>query len=96
MAQTLSLSAASAGVISLGITTCQGLVKYCKSYRGRDQKIKQLSSRAENLGNILTHLHNATEQARGVNESTRQLVEENIENCNGRIKELQNLVQKAR
>ncbi|KAL1883235.1 hypothetical protein Daus18300_000293 [Diaporthe australafricana] len=45
----LSLASGAGGLVSLGITICNGLISYCRSYRSREDDISILQGNAERL-----------------------------------------------
>lgn len=45
----LSIGSGAAGLFSLGITICNGLIRYCSSYRSREDDIALLQANAERL-----------------------------------------------
>ncbi|KAI9924721.1 hypothetical protein MW887_006577 [Aspergillus wentii] len=56
MSDPLSVTASAAGLISLGLETCKGIVKYCDAWRGSDEEIANLTTKAEGLSKTLKHL----------------------------------------
>lgn len=49
----LSLATGSAGLVSLGITICDGLLTYCRSYKSRDDDLNALGDNSGRLQNYL-------------------------------------------
>ncbi|KAI0006843.1 hypothetical protein F4779DRAFT_594791 [Xylariaceae sp. FL0662B] len=56
----LSVTASTAGLISLGITVSGGLVRYCKAYQGQDANLTQLSRHAQDLESFLRLIEDRT------------------------------------
>ncbi len=85
MADPFSLIASAGGVVSLGITVCQGLIDYCRAFAGQDRDVRVLVQDLQNLEKSLTSLQNRlTHQPDLLN-----LVLPCIETLKGRIDDLQ-------
>lgn len=59
----LSIVSGAGGLFSLGITICNGLISYCRSYRSREDEVASLQGNAERLR---THLEVLEGQQHGV------------------------------
>jgi hypothetical protein len=66
MTDPLSVAASVAGVLSLGLEICKGVVKYCDAWRGSDTEIASLTLRAEQLSRTLGHLRKVLDDAEGL------------------------------
>ncbi|KAL5341153.1 hypothetical protein BJX70DRAFT_396202 [Aspergillus crustosus] len=56
MADPFSVAASIAGVLSLGIEVCKGIIRYCDAWRGSDSEIANVTLKAEQLSNTLAQL----------------------------------------
>ncbi|KIY02071.1 uncharacterized protein Z520_02209 [Fonsecaea multimorphosa CBS 102226] len=56
MSEPLSTASSVFGVVSLGLTVCQGLVSYLSDFKGQAQYVDSLTQKVENLQNCLTLL----------------------------------------
>ena len=52
----LSIAAGGAGFIALGITACDGIIKYCRAYRSQDNDMSELKEQAERLQAFLDEI----------------------------------------
>lgn len=52
MSDPISIAGSAVGVVSLGISVLQGLVRYCSKYKNKDADVAALSSRCEALQSI--------------------------------------------
>ena len=56
MADTVSVAGSAVGVISLAITTCQGVISYYDSWETQDQNISDAKRKIERLQSSLSAL----------------------------------------
>ncbi|KAH8760358.1 hypothetical protein F5883DRAFT_426020 [Diaporthe sp. PMI_573] len=49
----LSIASGAAGLFSTGVTICNGLISYCRSYRSREDDLSSLQGNAERLRGYL-------------------------------------------
>ncbi|KAF7190864.1 hypothetical protein HII31_08023 [Pseudocercospora fuligena] len=78
-----------AGLISLGLTVCEGLTKYYSAAKSHVKDIKDIISQLRVLTNILQVLQSTVETSDFTLSPAFQLVLSNIENCRDGIKELE-------
>lgn len=62
MSDPVSVAGSAVGVISLGIQVCQQIVSYCQSWRGYDQDIQKVASKADGLRTPLKKLREMIEK----------------------------------
>lgn len=59
MGDPLSIIASAAGIISLGITVCQGLIDYCQAFAGQYRDVRVVIQDLQSLERSLTWLHDS-------------------------------------
>ena len=59
MGDPLSITASAAGIISLGITVCQGLIDYCQAFAGQYRDVRILVQDLQGLERSLTLLRDS-------------------------------------
>ena len=91
----LSVSAGAAGFISLGITVCQGLLDYYRSWKDAEDRVAHMYASIEALTETFRLLESAT-QSKVFNHATVQKVEESIRSAEGGLQSLQKKLQKVR
>ncbi len=100
MSDPLSAPGAAVGVISLGLTVCQGLLSYYGPYKAFHEEIDNTLCRANGLiktlrllKKILDHVENwdKTDKA-----ESAQIAIEMIKYCEHRLKSLEQMLQKCR
>lgn len=64
MGDPLSVAGTAVGIISLGLSVCKTIVDYGRAYRGFDEDIQNLKSKAESLGENLEVLKDTIEYTR--------------------------------
>ena len=57
MSDPFSVAGSAVGVISLGISVCQGLVTYCSQYKSFNDGISNMIRKVQGLNDILAALH---------------------------------------
>ena len=91
----LSLSSAAAGLISLGITVCHGLLEYYRSWKDAEDRVAHMYASIE----ALTETFRLLESAVGPKVFSRasvQKVEESIRSAEGGLQSLQKKLNKIR
>ncbi|KAL4882643.1 hypothetical protein BJY04DRAFT_217138 [Aspergillus karnatakaensis] len=63
MTDPFSVAASVAGVLSLGIEVCKGIIKYTDAWRGSDAEIANVTLKAEQLSNTLRQLEKVLNDA---------------------------------
>jgi hypothetical protein len=61
MADPLSITSSAAGVVSLGLTVCQGLISYYGPWSAYNMEISCVAQKAEGLGTTLTMLQKSVQ-----------------------------------
>ena len=89
----LSVSAGAAGFISLGITVCQGLLDYYRSWKDAEDQVAQMYASIEALTETFRLLESAI-QSQVFNHATVQKVEESIRSAERGLQSLQKKLQK--
>ena len=59
MGDPLSIVASAGGIISLGITVCQGLIDYCQTFAGQYRDVRVVVQDLEGLEKSLTLLRDS-------------------------------------
>ena len=90
----LSVSAGAAGFISLGITVCQGLLDYYRSWKDAEDQVAQMYASIEALTETFRLLESAI-QSKVFNHATVQKVEESIRSAERGLQSLQKKLQKV-
>ncbi|KAH7023812.1 hypothetical protein EDB80DRAFT_770562 [Ilyonectria destructans] len=70
-----------AGLVSLGITICDGLLTYCRNYRARSNDLLVLGQHAERLRTLLRQLEER-QQSTVTNSALKSLINECLGACN--------------
>ena len=87
MTDPFSAASGAIGVISLGITVCQGLIDYYNAWNGQDEEIKQTLESIAALSKTLVLLRNALGN-RQLDRVSKTQLEENIKLCEAGIRAL--------
>jgi hypothetical protein len=66
MTDPLCIAAGVAGVLSLGLEFCKGIINYCDAWWGWDTEIANLTLKAEQLSHTLSHLRGVSDDAEGL------------------------------
>ena len=90
----LSVSAGAAGFISLGITVCQGLLDYYRSWKDAEDQVAHMYASIEALTETFRLLESAT-QSKVFNHATVQKVGESIRSAERGLQSLQKKLQKV-
>ena len=91
----VSASAGAAGFISLGITVCQGLLDYYRSWKDAEDQVAHMYSSIEALTETFRLLESAV-RSRMFNHAAVQKVEESIRSAEKGLSSLQKKLQKIR
>ena len=89
----LSVSAGAAGFISFGITVCQGLLDYYRSWKDAEDQVAQMYASIEALSETFRLLESAI-HSQVFNHATVQKVEESIRSAERGLQSLQKKLQK--
>lgn len=92
MADPFSIASGAVGVISLGLTVCEGLVSYLSAFKGQDRDLDSLSQRVEGLTSCLNLLTRALPSFRAETLNAARQIEESIGACRSNISLLENKV----
>ena len=93
--EALSVSAGAAGFISLGITVCQGLLDFYRSWKDAEDQVAHMYASIEALTESFRLLESAI-QSRVFNHAVVQKVEESIRSAERGFQSLQKKLQKVR
>lgn len=92
MTDPFSVAGSAVGVVSLGLTVCQGLIDYYEAYRSQDEEAEGIVQRLEGLSNTLEILQDRTGKLGSAHTATTQNVEKRIIACASGIKKLEKLL----
>lgn len=90
------MTGSAVGVVSLGLTVCQGIVKYYTAFKGQDEELDQAVEKASRLASLLEVLQPRLECHRDTHPVTVQRVEECLIGCYEAIKKLEELLSKCK
>ncbi|KAH8684015.1 hypothetical protein BGZ61DRAFT_357289 [Ilyonectria robusta] len=76
-----SITTGAAGLASLGITLCDGLISYCRSYQSRGDDLLQLSQEAESLQKFLRLLEERQPGPTATPETLRSTLQDSLDAC---------------
>ncbi len=96
MADPLSVAGSAVGIVSLGITVCQGLVSYIESVHGRKEEIANCLREVRNLISVFTSLNDVLPRLARHSGSDHDLVQHYLRDCEAELDSLKVLVQKLR
>lgn len=96
MTDPFSVASGAVGVVSLGLTVCEGLTSYCSAFRGQDQYLDNLSHRARGLSDSLSLLSRALPTYRTGSPDVEHQIEVLLRECNSSIRLLENKVDSFR
>ncbi|EXJ60948.1 hypothetical protein A1O7_05101 [Cladophialophora yegresii CBS 114405] len=92
MADPFSVASGAVGVVSLGLTVCDGLISYFSALKGQNQFLSSLSERAEDLNKSLRLLNQALPPLRTRTPDVARQIEQSLAECESGILALQNKV----
>ena len=93
--ETLGLSSGAAGLISLGITVCQGLLDYYRSWKDAEDQVTHMYASIEALTETFKLLESAIEP-KVFNRASVQKVEESIRSAESGLQSLRKKLEKIR
>ncbi|KAL4948589.1 hypothetical protein BDW69DRAFT_90641 [Aspergillus filifer] len=99
MSDPFSVSAGVVGVVSLGLTVCQGLIAYYGPWKGYDDEIAKFTTRLEGLQSTLKVLGGFVSPEQELDlpsDQYRDLVSLQLDSCQKSCGELDELLQKCR
>ncbi|KAH6987109.1 hypothetical protein EDB80DRAFT_782491 [Ilyonectria destructans] len=76
-----SIATGAAGLASLGITLCDGVISYCRSYQSRGNDLLQLSQEAESLQKFLRQLEERQQGPTATPETLRSALQDSLDAC---------------
>ncbi|KIX99343.1 uncharacterized protein Z520_04919 [Fonsecaea multimorphosa CBS 102226] len=89
MSDPFSVGSSALGVISLGLTVCQGLISYFSALKGQDQYLDSLTVRVEGLKDCLTILQRALPSWRSHTANAASRIDHSISECRSQILSLE-------
>ncbi|KAJ0413081.1 hypothetical protein BJY00DRAFT_320136 [Aspergillus carlsbadensis] len=100
MADPFSITGSAVGVVSLGLTICQGLLAYYGPYKSFHEEINEVASRVQSLNSLLTTLNDVIANSSSFNASpTPQPIQaaiQNIQSCSHGLQKLEKMSIKCR
>ena len=78
-----------AGLVSLGLQVCSGLLTYCKTIKSRDKDLEAISVRLRGLFNVLEVLESVLTSSDLAQRPSFGVVEESILVCGDSIRDLE-------
>ena len=90
MGDPLSIIASAGGIISLGITVCQGLIDYCQAFAGQYRDVRVLTQDLQGLEKSLTLLHDSLTHRPDL----LNLVQPHVVTLKARVDDLQSILGK--
>lgn len=96
MSDPFSVTGSAVGVVSLGLTVCQGLVKYYAAYKGQDEEVDQAVEKVSRLMDLLEVLQPRLENHRAPHPVTVDQAEKCVIACSGAITNLNKVLQRCR
>ena len=75
-----SIASGAAGLVSLGLTVCQGLLKFYESCKGAEEDVKRMYDSVEQVTKTLKYLQHPIHQGR-FSRDVAARVEESIQMC---------------
>ena len=89
----LAVASSAAGLVSLGLTICEGLLKFYASWKGAEVDIKSMYSSVEMLTKTFICLRNSIRQSR-FSKDIVAIVEESIAMCKSGVEALKRKLSK--
>ena len=86
-------ASSAAGLVSLGLTVCQGLLKFYESWKGAEDDVKRMYSSVEQLTKIFICLRHSIRQGQFSTDIVAR-VEESIQMCESGLLALQRKLSK--
>ncbi len=88
-----TVASGAAGLVSLGLTVCQGILKFYESWKGAEDDVKRMYSSVEQLTKIFIHLRRSIHQSQFSRDDVTR-VEESIRMCESGLMTLQKKLSK--
>jgi hypothetical protein len=98
MAEPLSVASGVAGIVSLGLTACQGLLNFYNFYKAYDNDIRNTTSKIQSLTNMLEALERLVKDDGFNNAETgsyMMLVTDSIVSCRHGMRKLDEVLDKC-
>ena len=97
MGDPFSITSSAAGVISLGLTVCHGLLDYYESYKSSGSTVAAMYSQMESLASTLALLNKVLDRDYAqLDSEVARNVEESIDNCRESMEKLEKKLAKIR
>jgi hypothetical protein len=96
MADPFSIIGSAVGVVSLGLTVCQGLISYYGPWTAYDKEISCLAQKAEGLKTTLTILQEPVQNFESSGSSVAIEVQRRIISCGELLESLQSVVENCK
>ena len=88
-----AVASSAAGLVSLGLTICEGLLNFYASWKGAEDDIKSMYSSVEVLTKVFICLRNSIQQTR-FSKDIVAIVEESIATCKSGVEALKRKLSK--
>ena len=75
-----AVASSAAGIVSLGLTVCQGLLKFYESWKGAEDDVKRMYSSVEQLTKIFICLRRSIQQGQ-FSRDVVERVDESVQMC---------------
>ena len=100
MTDPLSVTGSAVGVISLGLTICQGLLAYYGPFKDYDEQMQDVSNRIKSFNSTLKALEDVLAKAQSLSSTqtaqSATVALDSIFNCQEGLKRLKNMLDKCR
>ncbi|KAF7511425.1 hypothetical protein GJ744_004614 [Endocarpon pusillum] len=87
MAEALGLASGVAGLVSLGLTVCQGLLRYYGSWKDSEADVASMISSIHNLSETLTHLDRRITAANPSSDTAKEM-QQSVDTCQATFQKL--------
>lgn len=91
--EAFAIASSTAGLVSLGLTVCQGVLKFYESWKGAEDDVKRMYSSVEQLTKTFICLKLSLQQNQ-LSRDVVERVEESIRICESGLKALQKKIAK--
>ncbi|KAL1619081.1 hypothetical protein SLS54_006933 [Diplodia seriata] len=95
MAEALGVASGAAGIVSLSITVCQGIVKYYTAYKGQDEEVSQALEHVLCLKGLLEILSPLLEQQSSVGPEAVEVANNCIFRCTGSLQKFERILKRC-
>ena len=96
MSDPFSVAGSAVGVVSLGLTVCQGLVEYYEAWRSQDDELSNFLQDCNDLTSTLTQLWNFLERPSSSPSNVVEHVTALVKRLSNRILQLQKILEQCR